>query len=110
MDTKVDSGSFAHFHNLVFHLFGHFRYHLFDTRRVNSSVLNELVKRKARYLTAHRVEGGKGDCFRSVIHHNLHTRSRFQRTDITSFTTDDTTFDFVILDMEDRNGALCGGL
>ena len=105
VDTQVDCGSFTRFDDLIFDLFGHFSHHFFDTRRMDTSVLHELVERQTRYLTAYRIESGKGDRLGRIVHHDLHAGSGLERTDITSFASDDTSFDFVILNMEDGNGA-----
>lgn len=52
------------------------------------------------YLAANRVECRKHDSFRGVIHYDFNTCCCFQSTDVTSFTTDDATFDFIGFDME----------
>ena len=110
MDTQVDGRTFSGLDDLFLHLLGHFRNDHFDTRGVNTPVLYQLVQRQTRYLAAYGVKSRERDCFRRVIHDDLHTCSCFQRTDVSSLATDDTTFDFVILNMEDRNGTFCRGL
>ena len=110
VDTKVDRSTFTGLDDLFLHLFGHLRYHFLDTRRMDTSVLNQLVQRQTRDLATYRVERRKGDRLRRIVHNDLHTRSGLQRADITSLTTDDTTFHFVVLDMEDRHRALGCGL
>ena len=108
--TEVDRRTFTYFDNLFFHLFGHFRNHFFDTRGVNTTVLHQLMQGQASYLTTHGVESRKSDRFWGIVYDDLHTGSSFERTDITSFTTDDTTFHFVILDMEHTDTILNGRL
>ena len=108
MDTKVDGRTFTHFDDLILHLFGHFCNDLFDTRGVNTSVLHELVQSETRYLTAYGIEGREGDCFGCIVHYDLYAGSGFECADVTSFTTDDTSFDFVILNVEDGDGTLSG--
>ena len=110
MDTKVDGRTFTYLDDLVFHLFGHFRYDLFDTRRMDTTVLHQLMQRQTCYLTTYGIVGGEGDRLRRIVYDDLHTGSGFEGTDVTSLTTDDTTLHFVILDMEDRNGRFGCGL
>ena len=108
--AKVYGGTFTDLDNLFLNLLGHFRHYLFDTRGVNTTVLYQLVQRQTRYLAAYGIERREGDSLRRIVHNDLHARSGFEGTDITSLATDDTTFDFVILNMEDGDGILCGGL
>ena len=68
---------------------------------MNTSVLNQLVQSQAGDFTANRIKAGQDDGFRRVIYNDFNTGSRFQSTDITSFATDDTTFDLIRFDMED---------
>ena len=100
MNTQVDSGAFTGFDDFVFYLFTHFGNHFFDTCRMNTSVCHQLMKCQAGYFAANRVECRKHDSFRGVIHYDFNTCCCFQSTDVTSFTTDDATFDFIGFDME----------
>ena len=75
--AEVDRRTFTYFDDLLFHLLGHFRYDLFDTRGVNTTVLHQLMQRQASYLTTHGVESRKSDSFGGIVHDDLHTRSCF---------------------------------
>ena len=100
MDTQVDSRTFTCFNNFFFHLFTHFGYYLFDTCRMDTSVSHKLMECQAGNFTTNRVKSRKYDSFRSVVYYDLNTGSSFQRTNITSFTTDNSSLDFVRFNME----------
>ena len=100
MDTEVNSGTFTGFDDFFFNLFAYFGYYLFNTCRVDTSVGYQLVQSQTGYLTTYGVKCRKNDCFRSVIYYDFYTCSSFQCTDITSFTTDNTSFDFVRFNVE----------
>ena len=95
MNTEVDNGTFTGFHHFVFNLLSHFRNYFFNTCRVNTSVLYQLVQSQTSYFTTNRIKAGQHDCFRRIVNHDLDTGCRFQRPDVTAFATDDTAFDFV---------------
>ena len=110
VNTKVDSGTFTGLDDLILYLFGHFRHHFFNTRGVNTSVLHQLMQSQAGYLTTYGIESGKRDGFRGIVYDDFYARCCFQCTDVTSFTTDDTAFHFIILDVENGNCTFCSGL
>ena len=102
--SQIDHGTLTGLYDLVFHLLLHLRYHLLDTSRMDTSVGHKLMQCQTGNFTSNRVECGKNDCFRSIINNDFHTGGCFQSTDITSFTSDDTSFDFIRFDMEYRYG------
>ena len=110
MDTEVNRSTFTCLDDLLLHLFGDFSHHFLDTCRVDTTVLHQLVEREARYLTAYRIESRESDCFWGVVHYDFNTSSSLKGTDITSFTTNDTSLHLVIINMEDRNCILYSSL
>ena len=58
------------------------------------------------YFTANWVESRKNNRFRSIVNNDFNAGSSFQCTDIATFTSDNTSFDFIRLDMEYCNGIL----
>ena len=108
VDTQVDGRTFTRFDNFFFHLFAYFSYHLFDTGRMDTSVSHKLMQGQTGNFTANRVEGRKNDCFRSIVYNDFNTGSSFQSTDITSFTSDNTSLDFIRFDMEYCNRVFNG--
>ena len=112
VNAEVNAGTLTGFQNLVFELFLNFRHDLLDSGRMNTSVHNELVKCKSCDLSSDRIECGKKNSIRSVIHYDFNSGSSLERSDVTSLTSDDTTLDFVVLDREGSNrifdGSLCG--
>ena len=106
VDTKVNRSTFTCFDNLFLYLFGHFSHNLLNTCRVDTSVLHQLVKRQARNLTANRVKCRKRNRLWCIIYHNFYTCGSLQGTDITSLTTNNTTLNFIIINMEHRYSIL----
>ena len=104
MDTKVDRCTFTGFYDFFFYLFTYFSHYFFDACGVDTSVGHKLMQCQTGNFTSNRGECGKNDCFRSIINNDFHTGGCFQSTDITSFTSDDTSFDFIRFDMEYRYG------
>ena len=87
--------------NLFLHLLFHLSNNLLYACGVDTSVGDKLVQSKTGNLAANRVEGGEGDTLRRVVNNNLYAGCCLKRADITSFATDDTTFDLIVFDMED---------
>ena len=108
VDTQVDGSTFTRFNNFFFHLFAYFSYHFFDTGRMDTTVSHKLMQGQTGNFTANRVEGRKNDCFRSIVYNDFNTGSSFQSTDITSFTSDNTSLDFIRFDMEYCNRVFNG--
>ena len=106
VDTQVDCCTFTGFDNFFFHLFAYFRHYLFNTGRVDTSVGYQLMESQTGYFTANRVESRKNNRFRSIVNNDFNAGSSFQCTDIATFTSDNTSFDFIRLDMEYCNGIL----
>ena len=108
VDTQVDGCTFTGFDNFFFHLFANFSHHFLDTSRMDTSVGHKLMQCQTGNFTANRVEGRKNDSFRSVVNNDFNAGSGFQSTDVTSFTSDNTSFDFIWFNMEYRNRVFDG--
>ena len=108
VDTKVDCCPFTSFDDFFLYLFAYFGHHFLNTCRMDTSVCHQLVKSQTGNFTANRVKSGKNDCFRSVVYNDFNASSGLQCTDIASFTSDDTSFDFIRFDMEYRYGVFDG--
>ena len=100
MNTEVDGCTLTGFDNLVVKLFLYLCNNLLNACRVNTPVCNELVESKTTNLTTDRVEARDYDSFRSIIDYDFNATGSFKSADVTTFTTDDTTFNLIILDME----------
>ena len=100
MDTQVDGSALTCFDDFIFYLFTYFGYYFFDTCRVDTSVGYQLMQCQASYFAANGVECRKYDSFRGIVYYDFYTGSGFKGTDVTSFTSDDTSLDFVRFDVE----------
>ena len=54
-------------------------------------------------FTANGIKSRKHNGFGGIVHDNFHPGSRFESSDITTFTPDNTALDFIGFDMEYRN-------
>ena len=68
------------------------------------------MQRQAGNLAAHGVETAEDDGIGRVVDDYLHTRERLQGTDVTTLTTNDAALHLLILQIEDADGVLHGGL
>ncbi len=82
---------------------------LFDAGRVDAAVHHQLVEGQAGHFAADRVEGGKQDGVRGIVHDDFYAGSGFQGADVATFAADDAAFDFIALDGEGGNGVFDGG-
>ena len=73
---------------------------------MNASVCNELFQREARHFTAHGVKAGKSDDVGRVVDDEVHPRRRFERTDVSAHTSDDSALHFVAGKGDDADGVL----
>ena len=109
MNTKVDGCALTSLHNLIVELFLNLGNHLFNTSRMNASVGNQLMQGQAANLSADRIESRDYDSLGSVVNYDFNTTGSFQGTDVTAFTSDDTAFHLVIINMENAYRILNGG-
>ena len=77
---------------------------------MDTSVGHQLMKGQTTDLTTNRIKGRDNDSLWGVVYHELHATGSLQSTDISTLTTDYTTLDIVVVDMEDANGVLNSGL
>ena len=110
MDTQVDSGTLTRLDNLIVELFLYLGYHLFNTGRMDTTIADELMKSQTANLTTDRIETRDNDSLRGVINHNLNACCCLEGTDVTTFTTDNTTLHLIVVDMEHTDGVLNGCL
>ena len=108
VNTELDCRTLTDFDNLVVDVFSHLGNHFFNARRVNTSVGHQLVERQTGNLATHRIKARQYDGFRGVVDDNFNAGSGFERADVASFATDDTSFDFVVFDVEYRNAVFNG--
>ena len=56
--------------------------HLFDARRVDTAVRNELFQGDTRHFAAHRLKAGEGDGLRRIVDNQVHAGQGFDGPDI----------------------------
>ena len=71
-------------------------YCLLDTRGMYSAVDDQLLEADSRHFPANRVKSGKYNCFRRVVDDEIDSGSRFDRTDVSSFPSDDLPYPLII--------------
>ena len=87
----------------IFYFFLCFFYHLFDSGRMDTSIYDQFFKSDTCHFTTDWIKTGQNNCFRCVINDQIYTCHRLKRTDITSLTSDDTSFHLVIWKLHNRN-------
>ena len=100
MNTKIDSSTLTGLNNFVLKLFLDFGNHLLDTGRMDTSVGHQLVECQTASLAANRVESRDDDSLGGVVDYDFNTAGSLQGTDITTLTTNHTTLDVVVVNVE----------
>src|SRR5260221_8914837 len=108
MDTYLDPGPFPDFHSLLFDLLFGFFHDFLDTGRVDTAVGYQSLQGKAGDLAAQRVKRRQYNGFRSIVYDKVHSRSRFNSTDITTLTANDLALYLVAFQVEYSNRVLDG--
>ncbi len=76
---------------------------------MDTPVGNELMEREARNFPTDGVESGEDYSLRCVVNNDFYSCSSFEGADVSAFTTDDASFDFVRVNLENGNGVFdCG--
>ena len=111
MDSQIYCGSFSGFYNLIVKLLLYLGHNFLDACRVNATVSNKLMECQTAYFSSNRIKSRYNDSFGSIGDNNLHTCRSLQGTNISTLTTDDTSFHFIIINMENThrifNGCFC---
>src|SRR5579884_3289030 len=81
---------------------------LFDPRRMDAAVLDQLRQRQARRLAAEPVERREHDCMRRFVDDEVYARQMLERADVSTFTPDDAAFHVVGRKLDDGDGRLRG--
>ena len=100
------NSTFAVLFNLGLNFTLRFFNHFFDSCWMNTSILNQAFQCSAGNLSLHSIMAGKGDCFRCIVNNQIHTGKGFQCADISSFTTDNAAFHFIVWQRNYRNSYL----
>ena len=75
---------------------------------MDTSIADKLMESQTASFTADRIKRRNNDSLRSIVYNDFNATGCFKCTDITTFTSDDTSFHFVVIDMEYRNSILYG--
>ena len=103
MYTEVDGSTFTGLDNFILKLFLNFGNNLFDTSWMDASVGHQLVECQTASLTANGVESRDDDSLGGVVDYDFNTAGSLQGTDITTLTTNHTTLDVVVVNVEHGN-------
>ena len=88
MNTYIKGCSFTRLLYACFNFTSSLLYHLFYTRRMNSTVGNKLFKSNASDFSSNRIKARKSNCFRCIIDNKLNSCQLFKHLDVSSFSTD----------------------
>ena len=106
MDTNFQGSFFSGFshHNLDFFL--SLLYHLFDSGWMNTSIYDKFFQCNSCHFSPDRIKAGKDNCFRSIINNQINTGQCFKCSDVSTFSSDNTAFHFIIWKLDNRNRCL----
>ena len=102
--ADFEHSRFASFADCLIDFLARLLDHFLDARGMDASVHDQLFETDARDLSAHRIERGQDDRFRRIVDDEVDAGRRFERTDVASFTTDDTTLHFIVGQRHDGHG------
>ena len=71
---------------------------------MDSSVLNELLKRESCDLTSVGIKAREGNCLGGIVNNKVYTGKGFDCTDVSTLSADNATLHFIIGKGNDRNG------
>ena len=108
VNAEVDGGAFSGLDDFILHLFAHLGNDFFNASGMNAAVSDELMEGETTDFTANGVEGTDDDGFGCVIDDDFHAGGCFERTDVATFASDDATFDFVVVNVENGNAVFNG--
>ena len=106
VDTELEHGSFALALDGRVHLASGFFNGFLNSGGVNTSVGNESFERDPRDLAPYGLEAREGDRLGRIVNDKVYACERFDRSDVTSLTTDDSALHLVIGERYNRNGCL----
>ena len=84
-------------------MFLYFCNNLLNACWMYTSIGYKLMQSKTTSLTAYWVKSRNDDCFRCVIYNNFNSTCSLKCPDVSSFSSNDTSFYLVIVNVENRN-------
>jgi hypothetical protein len=81
--------------------------HLLDPRRVDTTVLDQLLEGELRDLAPDAVERGQHDCVRRVVDDDVDTGHVLEGANVPAFPSDDPALQVVAGELDDRHRRLC---
>ena len=96
VDVGFHNGTLALLLNFKLDLTSCLFYCFFNSRGMDTSVLNELFKRYSCYLTSYMVMAGKRYSLGGIVNDKVNTCELFKRTDVSALTADYSALHFVI--------------
>ena len=106
--VRLEDGLFARLADEVVYLGLRLVVHLLDARRMDAAVLEQLLKRQLRDLSANAVERGEDDRLRGVVDDEVDAGQVLERADVAALASDDAPLHVVGRQLDDRHCRLCG--
>ena len=107
VNTYFQSSVLPLFPNHGFYFFLCFLHHFFNTSRMNTTIHDQFFKSNSCHFTADRIKSGQNNSLRCIVNDQIYTGQCFQCTDISSFTTDDSSFHLIAWKLYNGNGRFC---
>src|SRR5690606_22220924 len=100
VNSKIDNRSFSYLDDFVINLLCCFSNYFFNSGWVNSTISNQFMKCQTSNFSSNRVKTRKDNRFRSIIYDNFNPCCCLKCSDVSTLTTNDSTFYVIRLDIE----------
>ena len=106
VDTDLKDSTFTGLLDDGINFTAGFFHHFLNAGGMNTTVGNEFFQSETSNLTADRVKAGQSDRLRHIVDDQIDAGQRFNGTDISALTTDDTALHFIVGKVHNGNGCL----
>ena len=96
VDAHIEGCLFTGLFDDGFHFSLRFFYHFLDPCRMDSPIHDQLFEGQSCDLSSYRIKTGQDHSFRRIVDDQIDSCQRFDRTNVTTFTTDDPAFHFIV--------------
>ena len=108
MNAQVNGRTFSGLNNFFVYLSLYLCHHFFDAGRMYASVGDELVECQTANFASYRIKGRDNNGFWSVVHYDFYSGCSFESTDVASFASDNASFHFVVVNVENSYAVFDG--
>ncbi len=96
MNSYFNSSAFPFFLYYIIDFLLCFLHHLFNSGRMNSPVIYELLQRYFRYFSPDWIESRQNHCLRGIINNKVNPGKGLKSSDVSPFPPDDSSFHLIV--------------